>query len=60
MSQFDASDLDCVSVQCAVCESVIKGGKWFARVIQLVSLSRQQNLWVDSAPSNRPTSNNRE
>ena len=36
MSQFDASDLDCTDVQCAVCESVIKGGKWFARINILI------------------------
>ena len=29
---FDASDIDCASVQCAVCEKVITGGKWFARI----------------------------
>lgn len=32
MSQFDASDGDCEYVQCAVCEKVITGGKWFARI----------------------------
>lgn len=32
MKQFDASDGDCDSVQCAVCEKVITGGKWFARL----------------------------
>jgi len=32
MPHFDASDLDCEYVQCAVCENVIKGGKWFARI----------------------------
>ena len=32
MSQFDASNLDCAYVQCAVCEKVITGGKWFARI----------------------------
>jgi hypothetical protein len=32
MSQFDASNLDCEYVQCAVCEKVITGGKWFARL----------------------------
>lgn len=32
MNQFDASDGDCNSVQCAVCEKVITGGKWFARI----------------------------
>jgi len=29
---FDASDVDCTSVQCAVCEKEITGGKWFARI----------------------------
>lgn len=29
---FDASDMDCASVQCAVCEKVITGGNWFARI----------------------------
>jgi hypothetical protein len=32
MSQFDASNMDCEYVQCAVCEKVITGGKWFARI----------------------------
>jgi hypothetical protein len=32
MSQFDASNADCEYVQCAVCEKVITGGKWFARI----------------------------
>ena len=32
MSQFDASNMDCEYVQCAVCEKEIKGGKWFARI----------------------------
>ncbi len=32
MSQFDASNIDCEYVQCAVCEKEIKGGKWFARI----------------------------
>ncbi len=32
MSNYDASDLDCASVQCAVCEKAIKGGTWFARI----------------------------
>lgn len=32
MSQFDASDGDCDHVQCAVCEKVITGGQWFARL----------------------------
>jgi hypothetical protein len=32
MSNYDASDIDCDYVQCAVCEKVITGGKWFARI----------------------------
>ncbi|HXG49347.1 MAG TPA: hypothetical protein VNO52_17110 [Methylomirabilota bacterium] len=32
MSQFDANDPDVESVQCAVCEQWIRGGKWFARM----------------------------
>jgi hypothetical protein len=32
MANFDASNLDCEYVQCAVCEKVIKGGNWFARI----------------------------
>ena len=32
MSQFDASNADCEYVQCAVCEKVITGVKWFARM----------------------------
>jgi len=32
MSQFDASKGDCEYVQCAVCEKVITGGRWFARI----------------------------
>ena len=32
MPNFDASDIDCASVQCAVCEKFITGGKWFARI----------------------------
>lgn len=32
MSQFDASNADCEYVQCAVCEKIITGGKWFARI----------------------------
>jgi hypothetical protein len=32
MSNYDASDLDCEFVQCAVCEKAITGGKWFARI----------------------------
>lgn len=32
MSQFDASNADCEYVQCAVCEKIIAGGKWFARI----------------------------
>ena len=31
---FDASDIDCAFVQCAVCEKQITGGKWFARIKQ--------------------------
>lgn len=29
---FDAADIDCACVQCAVCEKLITGGKWFARI----------------------------
>lgn len=29
---FDASNLNCDLVQCAVCENDIKAGKWFARI----------------------------
>jgi hypothetical protein len=32
MSNYNASDIDCDYVQCAVCEKDIKGGKWFARI----------------------------
>ena len=32
MSQFDDCNGDCEYVQCAVCEKVITGGKWFARI----------------------------
>jgi len=32
MSQFDASNGDCEYVQCAVCDKIITGGKWFARI----------------------------
>jgi len=32
MPNFDASNIDCEYVQCAVCEKEIKGGKWFARI----------------------------
>lgn len=32
MPNFDASNVDCEYVQCAVCEKVITGGKWFARI----------------------------
>ena len=32
MSNFDASNESCASVQCAVCEKVITGGNWFARI----------------------------
>jgi len=34
MSQYDATNPDCDYVQCAVCEKVITGGKWFARIEQ--------------------------
>jgi uncharacterized C2H2 Zn-finger protein len=34
MHQFDASDGETDFVQCAVCEKVITGGKWFARIRQ--------------------------
>ena len=33
MSNYDASNLDCAYVQCGVCENVIKGGQWFARIM---------------------------
>lgn len=29
---FDASNMDCEFVQCAVCEKEIRGGKWSARI----------------------------
>lgn len=29
---FDAANLDCPIVQCAVCEKGITGGNWFARI----------------------------
>lgn len=29
---FDASDMESPAVQCAVCEQLISGGKWFARI----------------------------
>ena len=29
---FDASNIDCEMVQCAVCEKAITGGRWFARI----------------------------
>jgi len=32
MPNFDASDPLCDNVQCAVCEKVITGGRWFARI----------------------------
>lgn len=32
MTNYDASNLDCEYVQCAVCEKAIKGGNWFARI----------------------------
>jgi hypothetical protein len=32
MSPYDASNMDCEFVQCAVCEKTITGGKWFARI----------------------------
>jgi hypothetical protein len=32
MSRFDASSVENEHVQCAVCEKVITGGKWFARI----------------------------
>ena len=32
MNNYDASNLDCAYVQCAVCEKAITGGKWFARI----------------------------
>jgi hypothetical protein len=34
MPNFDASNLDCEYVQCAVSEKGITGGKWFARIKQ--------------------------
>jgi hypothetical protein len=30
---FDASNPDAESVQCAVCEKLITGGKWFSRIV---------------------------
>jgi hypothetical protein len=32
MNNYDASDMDCQYVQCAVCDKAISGGKWFARI----------------------------
>ena len=32
MPNFDASNADCEYVQCAVCEKIITGGIWFARI----------------------------
>ncbi len=32
MFQFDASDPECSYVQCAVCDKLINGGKWYARI----------------------------
>jgi hypothetical protein len=32
MPNFDASKPDCEYVLCAVCENVIKGGRWFSRI----------------------------
>jgi hypothetical protein len=32
MANFDASNLDCEYVQCAVCEKAITGSKWYARI----------------------------
>jgi hypothetical protein len=32
MNNYDASDLECASVRCAVCENSIRGGKWFSRI----------------------------
>ena len=32
MNNYDANDLDCAYVQCAVCDKAITGGKWFARI----------------------------
>jgi hypothetical protein len=32
MPQFDAANDEIEFVQCAVCEKVITGGKWFARI----------------------------
>jgi hypothetical protein len=32
MGQFDASQSDSSYVQCAVCDKVITGGNWFARI----------------------------
>ncbi len=34
MNQYDASNLECEFVQCAVCQKAITGGKWFARIKQ--------------------------
>ena len=32
MPQFDASNLDASFVQCAICDKMITGGQWFARM----------------------------
>jgi len=32
VSNYDASNLECEYVRCAVCEKAITGGKWFARI----------------------------
>lgn len=32
VNQFDASNLECGQVQCAVCDNVIRGGRWYARI----------------------------
>lgn len=32
MPQYDANNMDCNYVQCAVCDNDIRGGRWYARV----------------------------
>ena len=32
MNQYDASDSEAERVKCAVCDQIIGGGKWFARI----------------------------
>jgi hypothetical protein len=53
MSQFDASNADCEYVQCAVCEKIITGCKWFARIKhgESAALSARKR----SKPNHAPT-----